>query len=191
MPRQLLPTLLALLAPTAALAHTGIGAHGAPFASGLLHPLLGPDHLLAMVAVGLFAAMAGGRAVWAFPASFVGAMLVGGFLGTRGAALPIVEPAILASVIVLGAAIAFALRPPLPLACAVIALFGLAHGYAHGLEGPALGGLAYAAGFVVATVALHAAGLALGVTAGRLDRPAVGRALGGLACVAGAVLVLG
>lgn len=183
--------LVALLLPTAALAHTGVGAHGAPFAAGVLHPLLGADHLLAMVAVGLFAAMMGGRARWAYPASFVGAMLVGGLLGYEGADLPVIEPTILASVIVLGLAIALALRPPLALACAVIALFGAAHGYAHGLEGRALGGLPYALGFVLATVALHGLGLALGTAAGTLGRPAVVRALGGLTAVAGLVLAAG
>lgn len=181
--------MLLLLAPTAALAHPGIGAHGSPLLSGLLHPLLGPDHLLAMIAVGLFAAMSGGRARWAYPASFVAAMIAGGTLGYEGAALPVVQPTILASGIVLGAAIAFAIRPPLAAACTAIALFGLAHGYAHGLEAPALGGLAYAAGFVSATATLHALGLAIGFAAGRTDRPAIARAFGGLACVGGLFLV--
>ena len=183
--RRALATLVALL-PAAALAHTGIGAHGAPFVSGLLHPLLGADHLLTMVAVGLFAAMTGGRARWAYPAAFVGAMMVGGMLGFGGAALPVVEPTILASVVVLGAAIAFALRPPLPLACGVIALFGVAHGYAHGLEGPALGGIGLRRGL------RHrdgrrciCLGLGLGFVAGSLGRPVFARALGGLAGLAG------
>ena len=173
-----------LALPGAAFAHTGVGAHGSPLAAGLLHPLLGPDHLLAMVAVGLFAAMTGGRAVWALPASFVGGMVAGGLLGFGGAALPVVEPAILASVILLGLAIAFALRPPLALACGAVALFGTAHGYAHGLEGPALGGAAYAAGFVLATATLHGLGLALG-------RPRIVRALGALTAVAGLALAAG
>lgn len=184
--RRIPAIALAALAPTAALAHTGLGAHGTPFASGLLHPFLGADHMLAMVAVGLLAAMTGGRARWAYPASFVAAMIAGGILGFDGAALPVIESTILASVVVLGAAIAFAVRPPLALACGVIALFGMAHGYAHGLEGPALGGAAYALGFVLATVTLHAAGLALGQ--GVLGRPAVARTLGGLTCLAGAAL---
>jgi urease accessory protein len=179
--------VLALLLPSAAVAHTGIGTHGTPFVSGLTHPILGPDHLLTMVAVGLLAGMTGGRARWAYPTSFVGAMLVGGLLGFEGADMPVIEPTILASVIVLGAAIAFALRLPLALACSVVALFGLAHGYAHGLEGPELGGLPYAAGFVLSTCALHALGLAVGT----LERPALARALGGLTCLAGVVLVLG
>ncbi len=185
-----LPLLIAALAaPGAALAHTGVGAHGSPFVSGLLHPILGPDHLLAMVAVGLLAGMTRGRALWAYPASFVAAMILGGALGYEGVALPIVEPAILASVVALGAAAAFALRPPLALACAAIALFGVAHGYAHGLEGPALGGLPYGAGFVLATTGLHLAGLAAGVLAGaRL--PALARAMGGLTAAAGVLLAV-
>lgn len=185
--RRILLALLAIV-PTAGFAHTGIGAHGSPFVSGMVHPILGIDHLLAMVAVGFFAAMIGGQARWVYPASFVAAMLAGGFLGFGGAELPIIEPAILASIVVLGAAIAFALRPPLPLTCGVIALFGMAHGYAHGLEGPALGGLGYAAGFVIATTGLHAAGLALGAG---LSRPSVARILGGLTAAAGAFLAAG
>lgn len=180
-----------ILLPAAAMAHTRIGAHGAPFMSGLAHPTLGPDHLLTMVAVGLFAAMTGGRAVWAYPASFVTAMIAGGLLGFGGMALPIVEPAILASVVVLGLAIAFALRPPLPVACATIAAFGLAHGYAHGLEGPDLGGLRYALGFVLATSALHGFGLALGFGTAAVRQQGISRALGGLTCAAGLALILG
>lgn len=180
-----------ILLPAAAMAHTGHGAHGAPFLSGLAHPVLGPDHLLTMIAVGLFAAMAGGRAVWACPVTFLAAMIAGGLLGFDGAALPVVEPTILASVVILGLAVAFALRPPLPVACAAIAAFGLAHGYAHGLEGPALGGLSYALGFGLATAALHGLGLALGFGAAAASRPGVTRALGGLTCAAGLALIFG
>jgi urease accessory protein len=187
--RRILLTL-SLTLPTAALAHTGIGAQGSPFGSGFLHPLLGPDHVLTMVAVGILAAMTGGRAIRAYPVSFVAAMVVGGFLGFGGAALPVVEPAILASVVVLGAAVALAARPPLLLACGAIALFGVAHGYAHGLEGPALGGVRYAAGFVVATLLLHAAGVGLGLLAASAGRPAVARGLGGLIGLAGVAMVV-
>lgn len=182
--------LLALL-PGAALAHTGIGAHGSPFVSGLTHPIFGPDHLLAMVAVGIFAAMSGGTARFAFPGAFIGGMILGGALGYGGAELPIIEPTILASVIILGAVIAAAFRPPLALACAAIALFGLAHGYAHGLEGPALGGIAYGIGFVISTAALHAVGLVIGLAAGNTGHPAVARVLGGLTCLAGIGLAIG
>jgi urease accessory protein len=186
-----LPIVLATLVPTAALAHPGVGAHGAPFAAGLAHPVLGPDHLLAMIAVGLLAATTGGPARWAYPASFVAAMGLGGALGFEGAPLPVIEPTILASVVVLGAAIAFALRPALPLACAVIALFGIAHGYAHGLAGPELGGLQHAAGFVLSTAALHALGVGFGFAASRARGASAARALGGLTCLAGFVLLVG
>jgi urease accessory protein len=134
--------------------------------------------------------LTGGLARFAYPSSFVGGMLIGGALGIAGAALPIVEPTILASVVLLGAAIAFALRPPLAPAGAAIALFGLAHGYAHGLEGPALGGLRYALGFVLSPVALHGLGLALGLVVGSRV-PALGRALGWLTCLAGVVVAIG
>lgn len=188
--RRILPVLL-LLAPTAALAHTGIGAHGSSFASGLAHPFLGADHMLTMVTVGLLAALTGGRALWAYPASFVAAMVLGGALGFESVALPVVEPAILASVVVLGVAVAFAIRPPLALACGIIALFGVAHGYAHGLEGPALGGLPYGAGFILSTLTLHLTGLGLGSAAASAQRPAVARTLGGLTTLAGVWLAVG
>lgn len=183
--------LVLLLLPTAAFAHTGLGAHDTPFGSGVAHPFLGADHLLTMVAVGILAAVTGGRAIWAYPASFVVAMLAGGLLGLQGLALPVIEPAILASVVVLGAAIALAVRLPLLWACAVIALFGVAHGVAHGLEAPALGALPYAAGFVLATAALHGVGLCLGLASGALGRTGLVRALGGLTCAAGLALILG
>jgi urease accessory protein len=155
----------------------------------LAHPLLGPDHLLALVAVGLLAALTGGTARYAYPSAFVGGMLVGGALGFGGPALPFVEPTILASVVALGAATAFALHLPLAAACAAIAAFGLAHGYVHGLEGPALGGLPYAFGFVLSTVALHGLGLVLGLAA-RNRGPVLGRALGGVTCLAGVAMAI-
>lgn len=183
--------LLLLLLPAAARAHTGIGAHdGSPMAAGFLHPFLGADHMMTMISVGLFAAMIGGRARWAYPTGFVAAMVAGGFLGFEGADLPIVEPTILASIVVLGAAIAFAIRPSLPLACGVIPVFGLAHGYAHGLETPELGGWPFALGFVAATAILHGIGLGLGFGIGALRRPLLARSLGALACLGGVALIL-
>ena len=181
---------VACFLPAAAWAHAGSGGHGGPFAAGLAHPLLGPDHLIVMVAVGILAALTGGPARFAYPSSFVGGMLIGSALGFAGAALPVVEPTILASVVLLGAAIAFALRPALAPAGAAIALFGLAHGYAHGLEGPPLGGLRYALSFVLSTVALHGLGLAIGSAVGR-RAPTLGRALGGLTCLAGVFVAIG
>lgn len=149
-----------LFLPSAALAHGGHDAGS--FTAGLSHPFGGADHMLAMVALGLLAAQAGGRAIWALPLGFVAAMLVGGVAGASGLGDPGVEPVILASVMVLGAVVALALRMPLAVMLAMAALFGAAHGWAHGAEGPAAGLGAYAAGFVGATAFLHAAGIALG-----------------------------
>ncbi len=196
MQRSILVAGLVALPAAAALAHPGhvheVPAAGAAaaFLYGLLHPLTGLDHLLAMVAVGLWAALAGGRALWALPLAFVVAMLAGGALGTLGVPMPAVEPVILASVIVLGALVALAARLPLGAAVALVALFGLAHGHAHGAEGPGGSLAAYAAGFTLATAALIVAGLGLGLALGRLRRPLLARALGMATVGAGAVLVL-
>lgn len=173
--------LIATLLPAAALAHTGHG-HASGFASGLAHPLLGPDHLLAMIAVGLWAGLSGGRALIVFPLAFVAAMLAGGLMGAGGAGLAVVEPTILASLITLGALVALAFRAPMGISLVGLALFGLAHGHAHGIEGP--GGAGYALGFVIATAALHG----LGIVLARLGIPAT-RALGGAVAVAGVALV--
>lgn len=168
-----------LLMPTAAFAHPGhFDGHGA-FASGWMHPLGGADHVLAMIAVGLWAATATDRrGIWALPCAFVLAMLAGGALGAAGVSLPAVEPMILASSVVLGLAVALALRPSLGVALPVVALFGVMHGHAHGVEGPATGLLAYAAGFVLATSALHLAGIGLG-------RLGAARILGAVTAAAG------
>ncbi|MCB1390618.1 MAG: HupE/UreJ family protein [Rhodobacteraceae bacterium] len=175
-------SLLLLLAPSLALAHP---LHDtASLLAGAGHPLGGSDHLLAMLAVGLLAAQAGGRAIWALPAAFVGAMLAGGALGTAGIALAAVEPAILASAIVLGALVAVATRLPQPGLLAMTAFFGLAHGWAHGAEGPATGAALYAAGFALTTALLHAAGILLARGLGALAL----RGLGGAAAVAGLAL---
>lgn len=153
-------TIPLLFLPSAALAHDGDAAGS--FAAGLGHPFGGADHLLAMVTLGLLAAQTGGRAIWILPLSFVAAMLVGGVAGASGLGDPGVEPVILASVMVLGAVVALALWMPLAVMVPMAALFGTAHGWAHGAEGPATGLATYAAGFVVATALLHAAGIALG-----------------------------
>jgi urease accessory protein len=174
---------LAALLPTAALAHPG-GHFGQPLLDGLSHPFSGADHLLAMVAVGLWAAVTGGRALWAMPLAFVTALLAGGLLGASGLALPLTEPLILTSILLLGLAAALALRPPLSLALAGIALFGAAHGFAHGAEGPTQGLALYAAGFVAASASLHALGLSFGLAL----TPRLTRALGGATAVAGLAL---
>lgn len=157
-------TLIAL-APMIASAHPGHGLANS-FAGGFSHPLFGLDHILAMVAVGLWAAQMGGRSLWAVPATFVGVMSVGGMLGMTGLHLPMVEAGILASVLVLGMLIAAAARLPLAASMTLVGLFALCHGYAHGTEIPvAASGLSYGIGFIFATAALHACGIGLGLLA--------------------------
>lgn len=181
--RSLALAALAASLPAAAFAHDG-GAIGG-LAAGAAHPLGGADHLLAMVAVGLWAAQAGGRAAWAAPLAFVAALAAGAGLALAGWPVPAVEPLILASVVVLGAAVALALRPALGAVLPAVALFGLAHGGAHGLEAPATGLAGYAAGFVLVTGALHALGFALG----RLLADGLAlRGLGGATALAGLAL---
>ena len=158
--KKILSTLALLLIPAVAFAHPGHGDSG--WMAGVSHPISGIDHLLAMVAVGLWAAQQQGTARWALPCTFVGTMLVGGVLGFEGLELPALESGIAASVLALGLAVALAVRPPLSLAMAATALFALFHGVAHGLELPEMSSpWAYAAGFVVATATLHALGYAV------------------------------
>lgn len=195
MKRILSLALLAfMVAPGAALAHTGVGAtHG--FVHGLMHPVGGLDHVLAMVAVGVLAATLGGPALWLIPASFVVMAAVGGLIGAGHLALPYVEIGIAVSVIVLGVVVALRAKLPTALAMAMVGLFGLYHGFAHGAEMPVdASGLAYGLGFLGATIALHAAGIGLGLGINSLgSRPAARLAqVGGTAmAVAGVALLVG
>jgi urease accessory protein len=186
-------TLAGALLPTAALAHTGIGA-AAGFAHGFWHPVGGLDHVLAMVAVGAFAVRLGGRAVWLVPAAFVAMMAVGGFAGLEGVPLPLVETAIALSVVVLGLAVAFQWKLPVAAASALVGLFAIFHGHAHGSEMPVdASGLTYAAGFMLATASLHVAGIGLGLAVGRIgarSRLAL-QASGGAMALAGVALLSG
>lgn len=177
-----------LLTPTAALAHSGHEAGN--FIAGMSHPVSGLDHVLAMLAVGLWASQIGGRALWAAPSAFVGAMLIGGAAGAAGMPFPAVEPMILTSIVLLGALIALAVRLPLAAALPVLAAFGAAHGWAHGAEGPSTGMPGYAAGFAAMTAALHGAGLLAGLGLHKLAGMRVTRALGGLTAAAGLALAV-
>lgn len=147
--------------PTAAWAHPGL--HGeTSFMSGFLHPLTGIDHILAMVSVGLLAAHLGGRSLWAVPASFILAMVIGGTLGVAGLQIPVVEAGIAASVIALGVLVAMRAQISSRLAAAIVAVFGIFHGAAHGTEMPVDASLiGYTAGFVTATAVLHTVGIAV------------------------------
>jgi urease accessory protein len=188
-----LGALAAALLPTAALAHTGIGAAGG-FALGFWHPIGGLDHVLAMMAVGALAVRLGGRALWLVPAAFVAMMAVGGFAGMAGLQLPFVETGIALSVVVLGLAVAPQWKLPVAAASALVGLFAIFHGHAHGSEMPVdASGIAYAVGFVLATAALHVAGIGLGVAVGRIgarSRLAL-RASGGAMALAGVALLSG
>ncbi|MCW8917391.1 MAG: HupE/UreJ family protein [Gammaproteobacteria bacterium] len=159
---------LLLLAPASAMAHPEGGAVSGLLA-GLSHPLLGADHLLAMVAVGLWAAQLGGRALWATPAAFIVMLLLGGACGIANLAIPHIEAGILSSVLILGLLITAAVRLPVLLSAVVVGIFALFHGYAHGVEMPlASGGIAYSLGFALTTALLHGIGILLGLHAARL-----------------------
>jgi urease accessory protein len=177
----------ASLAATPAFAHTGAGdAHG--FIHGLAHPIGGMDHVLAMVAVGLFASLLGGRALWAVPLAFVGMMLVGGAFGMAGVELPAVELGITASIIAIGAVTAFGGSLPLAAAMALVGFFAIFHGHAHGAEMPlGAGAFAYSAGFAFGTALLHALGLGIGLA---VRSARVVRMAGAATAVVGAVLLV-
>lgn len=183
------------LSPALAFAHTGMGdAHG--FAHGFAHPIGGLDHVLAMVAVGIFAATLGGRALWAVPATFVALMAVGGGLGMAGVDVPFVEIGIALSVVVLGGAVALGWKnAPLGLAMALVGIFAIFHGHAHGAEMPEnASGAAYAAGFMLATALLHMVGIGVGLAIGKLGEtraPRLTQALGAVVAVAGLGLLSG
>lgn len=163
------------------------------FSAGFTHPIFGADHVLAMVAVGLWASQISTHnnqktALWAVPLAFVSFMALGFVLATSSIYLPFVEPAILASVIALGLLVAIAARMPTSAASAIVAAFALFHGYAHGTEMHGANAVQFGAGFIAATALLHVAGIALGFGLTRLST-ALSRVIGGLTAVAGLSLV--
>ncbi|TIO34835.1 HupE/UreJ family protein [Mesorhizobium sp.] len=188
--RTFLLAILLLAAAMPAYAHVGVGTTSS-FSAGFMHPLSGLDHLTAMIAVGLLAALKGGKAIVAWPLAFVGVMLAGGALGTLQVPVPFVEPGILASVVVLGLLVALAVDLPVSAGVAIIGLFAMFHGHAHGTEVPEnAGGLDYMAGFAVATALLHAVGIVAGLGFG-IRSPGLARAAGGACAAIGAGLVFG
>lgn len=193
--RSLPISLLAIcLIASPALAHIGLGQTES-LSTGFFHPLGGIDHVLAMLAVGLYAASLGGSAIWLVPSTFVGTMVVGGALGYAGLPLPYVEQGIGLSVVVMGLAVAFRVKLPTAMAMGLVGLFALFHGHAHGSEGAELAAfLPYAAGFVIATSLLHLTGIAIGLGLDRLGtRPSefMRRALGTMGALAGVSLLAG
>ena len=195
MTRRIIATVVALAAGTApAFAHLDPGAHGS-FIAGASHPFFGVDHILAMVAVGLWASLLGGRALWAVPAAFVGTMTLGFLAAMMALPLPLVEPVILASVVVIGLVTAVALRVPTAAAMALVGFFAFFHGHAHGGELGEAGALQFAVGFAIATAILHAVGIGAGLTIGRLGGTKSGdlitRLAGGATAFAGLWLAYG
>ena len=156
--------LCAAIAVAPAYAHSGSVTGG--FAGGFAHPLFGPDHIVAMVAVGLWGAFLGAPAIWLLPITFPLVMAFGGVLGIIGVPIPGVEIGIAASAIVLGLMVALAARPPLWIAAALVGAFAIFHGHAHGAELPAAAdAVAFSLGFVIATGMLHLCGIAFGLLA--------------------------
>jgi len=189
-PRQFVGMFLMAIA-CGAHAHSGAeGANG--FIAGVMHPLTGFDHLLAMVAVGIWGATLGRPLIWVLPVAFPMLMVFGGVLGITGVPLPFIETGIAISVIVLGFAIAAAWRAPIALAVGIVSAFGVFHGYAHGAELPnAASPSAYVAGFVLCTGARHLAGVAFGEVK-RLQKGTLAlRVVGALIAAAGGWILAG
>ena len=177
-PEAILAVLLLSFAAWRADAHIEAGQAGG-FLSGLRHPVSGLDHVLAMVSVGLWGAQLGPPAIWILPVTFPMVMAFGGFLGLVGVPLPGVEIGIALSAVLLGFMVAREARPPLGVAAALVGIFAVFHGHAHGTELPAgQSGILYSIGFVMATGCLHAMGIAIGLVhrwpAGRVALRAAG-----------------
>ena len=190
--KRLVPNAaLLMLAAGPAIAHVGHGST-ASFAAGLGHPLGGLDHVTVMVLVGLWAGLKGGRALWVWPATFVGVMLIGGILGMENVQLPFVEPAILASVVALALLVALAVDLPVSVGAGILALFALFHGHAHGTEvAGTLNGVEYMAGFALATAALHLAGIGFALTMTHYSLRTAVRVVGALCIPVAAALYAG
>jgi len=167
--------------------------HISDFVTGLAHPVSGADHILAMVAIGLWGALAGGRALLVWPVSFVAMILVGFAAAIFGVQAPLVQPAIASSIVVLGLFIALAVRAPIWLGALIVGLFAFFHGHAHGTEALTAGVelVTYASGFSLTTAALHAAGLGAGLIVARSAGEPLLRATGGLVAVSGLALMAG
>lgn len=179
-----------LVFPGIAMAHTGIG-ETAGFMHGLNHPISGVDHVLAMVAVGLWATQIGGRSLWVVPAAFVTVMILGGMIGFSGIAIPFIEEGILVSVLVLGILIAGACKLPTAVSMAIVGFFALFHGYAHGTEMSAsIGAASYSAGFVLLTAMAHSIGIASGLGLQKLNLERITRYAGGAIALCGIYLAI-
>lgn len=190
--RSFLQALVLLLAPGLALAHEGASLPYGSFLGGLLHPVLGPDHFLAMVSVGILSAQMGGRAIWTVPATFVAVMALGGLAGWLGLPLTSIEAGIAFSVLALGAAIAAERRIPVVVAMVFVGTFAIFHGYAHGAEMPEVATpVTYALGFISGTAGLHLAGVVIGdISQHYATGKVVLRAAGGIIAAVGVYFLL-
>jgi len=160
---QFLATLLLFFITPLAFAHTDAATLSGGFMSGFMHPLTGLDHVVAMVAVGLWGAFLGKPAIWILPIVFPLVMAFGGALGVAGVPIPYIETGIALSGLLLGLAVAFAMRPPIWVAAVIVGAFAIFHGHAHGAELPkATNPLVFSIGFVIGTGLLHLAGIAIG-----------------------------
>jgi urease accessory protein len=183
---------LMALASSAAWAHADAADAAGGFVSGFLHPLLGWDHVVAMVAVGLWGAFLGAPAIWVLPVVFPLVMAFGGVLGIIGFPVPAVETGIALSAIVLGAMVTLAARPPLTVAALIVGAFAIFHGHAHGTELPsAANPLVFSLGFVLATGLLHACGMAFGLLARWPAGRTSVRGLGAMISLVGVAFLLG
>ena len=185
--------LAAGLIPSVVYAHDGSNVPFGGFLSGLVHPVLGYDHLLAMLSVGILSAQIGGRAIWTVPATFVGVMAVGGALGLIDIGLTSTEFGIAASLVLLGAIIAAERSLPVRLAMLGVGFFAIFHGYAHGTEMPTTAEPAlYALGFLTGTALIHIAGVIIGDIAKHYERGKVFlRVGGGLIALVGVLFIFG
>ena len=184
------PAMALLLLPALAQAHVGVG-ESAGFVQGLGHPSGGADHVLAMIAVGLWAAQRGGRALWMIPCAFVVVMALSGLAGAVGVDVPFVAQGIVLSVLVLGLLVCAAVRLPVPVSILIVGLFAVFHGHAHGAEMPAdAWGLAYGAGFVLTTALLHGLGIGVALFTATVSRIGVARLAGAAIAACGAILLL-
>ncbi len=187
--RALLVLVLLVVLPASALAHAEGAAAGAGFLTGFLHPLRGIDHVLAMLAVGMWGAQLGNPAIWVLPVAFPQVMALGGVAGILGLPLVGIELGVTVSVLVLGSMIALDRRPPLWAAFLIVSFFAVFHGYAHGAELPGkTGAVAYSAGFVTATGLIHLTGIGIGFVVKLPHGAKLLRAGGGAIAAAGLLL---
>jgi len=189
-PIRLMLAAVILICASPAFAHTGQNANG--FIAGVTHPISGLDHVAAMVAVGLWGGILGKPSLWLLPITFPLIMCVGATLGIAGVPVPAVEEGIALSGVVLGAMVLFAIRPPLWLSMTLVVIFAIFHGYVHGAEFPnSANPVGYAAGFVLATSALHLIGIAIGQLWHWRSGKLVVRACGAAIAIAGGAFLTG